>query len=189
MGALMSANCAPVYNFYNCCCKDTAASAPSTAISGFFVWPSDNALQPQSIGALDPIVCAGIPVFIDADKKGFVGLQPIHRKARLVEISVLRVFLLARIDIPAAYTGTVFLDLLVMDLFGNILRTISSAPTDYKLLNEKVWTPVPLTSVATDLVINVGEVVISRTTFSAPDLPTPNSIRLQPAFSAIGEFI
>jgi hypothetical protein len=130
-----------------------------------------------------------LPILIDADKKGYVGLQPLHRKARLVEISILRVFLINRIDIPASYSGTVFLDLLVMDLFGNTLRSVSSAPVDYKSLSEKVWAPITLTGVAPDLEIQGGEVVLARVSFSAPDLASPNNLRLQPALSAIGEFI
>ncbi|HEV2840888.1 MAG TPA: hypothetical protein VGW39_06140 [Chthoniobacterales bacterium] len=185
----MSANCAPIYNFYNCCCEGKPATDPKGTVSGFFVWPVDNALHPEPKSTLDPIYSAGLPITIDTDKKGFVGLQPLHRKARLVEISVLRVFLLSRIDIPSAYSGTVFLDVLVMDLFGNTLRTISSAPVDYKSLSEKVWAPVALTALASDLEIQAAEIVIARVTFSAPDLAFPNNIRLQPAFSAIGEFI
>jgi hypothetical protein len=185
----MSTNCAPTYNFYNCCCEDKSTSAPSGKISGFFVWPVDNALHPEAKAGLDPIYSAGIPIFIDSDKKGFVGLQPMHRKVRLAEISVMRVYLLNRIDIPSAYGGTVLLDLLVMDLFGAVLRTLTPVPLDYKALAEKVWTPIPLTSVAADLEIGAAEIVIARITFSAPDLPSPNNIRLQPALNAIGEFI
>lgn len=185
----MSANCAPTYNFYNCCCEDTAGTGHPDKISGYFVWPVDNALQPVSKAALDPVYSGGLAVFIDADKKGFVGLQPMHRKVRLVEISVLRVYLLTRIDIPAAYTGTVLLDILVMDLFGTVLRTLTPAPLDYKALSEKIWTPIALTNVAADLEIAAGEIVLARVTFSAPDLVPPNNIRLQPALNAIGEFI
>ncbi|HEX6375642.1 MAG TPA: hypothetical protein VFZ91_07965 [Allosphingosinicella sp.] len=149
----------------------------------------DNALHPEPKAALDPVYSAGIPIFIDADKKGFVGLQPMHRKVRLVEISVMRVHLLNRIDIPAGYGGTVLLDLLVMDLFGAVLRTLTPAPLDYKALAEKVWAPIPLTTVVADLEIGASEIVIARVTFSAPDLSPPNNIRLQPALNAIGEFI
>lgn len=185
----MSTNCAPTYNFYNCCCDDKAAPGEAGKISGYFVWPVDNALQPVAKAALDPVYSGGIAVFIDSDNKGFVGLQPMHRKVRLVEISVLRVYLLARIDIPAAYAGTVLLDIVVMDLFGTILRTLTPAPLDYKALAEKVWTPIALTTVAADLEIAASEIVVARITFSAPDLNPPNSIRLQPALNAIGEFI
>lgn len=177
----MSANCAPTYNFYNCCCDDKAASGQLGKISGYFVWPVDNALHPEAKAGLDPVYSGGIPITIDSDKKGFVGLQPMHRKVRLAEISVMRVYLLNRIDIPAAYGGTVLLDLLVMDLFGAVLRTLTPAPLDYKALAEKVWAPIALTTVAADLEIAANEIVIARVTFSAPDLNPPNNIRLQPA--------
>ncbi len=64
----MSANCGPVYNFYNCCCDDKAATGPNSAVSGFFIWSVDNALAPAPKGALDPVVSGGLAVFIDADK-------------------------------------------------------------------------------------------------------------------------
>jgi hypothetical protein len=188
-GFEMTADCRPIYNFYNCCCDDKTAAGSGSKLSGFFIWPVDNALHPEPKSPQDPIFSGGIPILIDADKKGNVGLQPMHRKARLVELSVLRVYLVSRIDIPAAYTGTILLDLVVMDLFGTIRRTISAAPQDYRLLGEKIWTPISLTAAAPALEVDADEVVLARIAFSAPDLASPNNIRLQPAFSAIGEFL
>jgi len=169
----MSANCAPTYNFYNCCDPNGGGSASN---AHKFIWGTEStptATQDFAGGVPDALYMGGetIPASF-ADKREFLNLAPLPVTADLLNISILRFAMNTpgNPDIPASYTASVDLDVVVLDFFGNVIRTISIAPLNYKTLPNKVWTPIPLTAVASDLKIVPGELVAARVKFGATSI-------------------
>jgi hypothetical protein len=158
---MSSNNPCAVYNFYNCC-----TPAGDGAGGGSFIWQSGNILDPQVQGGtqevLTPVI--GLGDFPDADLKSYQGLMPLHRKARLEDLSILR---FAPVTSGPAYTAKVTLNVVVLDFAGTVVRTISTAPMDYQAIPLLTWTPIPLTSVAKDLEIAPGQLVAGELVFAA----------------------
>jgi len=159
----MSSNtpCA-VYNFYNCC---GSAGAASSSQSGQFIWQSGNLLDPAggpqvTQEPLTPGFTFGnVP---DANLKAYLGLLPLHRKAQLQDIALLK------FPNTGTYTSTISFDLVVLDYNGVVIRQISTAPLNYVNIPLKTWTPIALSSVAGDLDIPAGQLVAGQLTFGAP---------------------
>src|SRR2546421_3153087 len=157
---MTSSNPCAVYNFYNCCANGNGSSSSSA----LFIWQSANLLDPAGSSmttqeALTPgFTFANVP---NANLKAYLGLAPLHRKAQLQEISLLR-FANAR------YTSTISFDLVVLDYAGLVVRQISTASLNYATLPIKVWTPISISSVPGDLDIPPGQLVAGQLTFGAP---------------------
>ncbi|MDX6501193.1 MAG: hypothetical protein QOG23_4453 [Blastocatellia bacterium] len=158
---MSSNNPCAVYNFYNCCDPSGASELP------VFIWQSGNILDPQGPGpqeALGPVV--GIGSGPDADLKSYQGLMPLHRKARLIELSLIK--LPPFLSNISAYTSTVMLNLVVLDLNGVVIKTISTAPLNYQSLAVRTWIPIPVSTVPGDLDIPAGQLVAGEMIFGAP---------------------
>ena len=182
----MSGNCAPTYNFYNCCDPNGGGGADQVHK---FIWSAgDIGTTTQEWGGsgIDPLLMGGSVSIIDSDKTDFLSLQPLPLAADLQSLHILRFASNAPglVDVPPSYTGSIDLEAVVMDYMGNTVRTISLAPMNYLALPNKVWTPMPLTSVAAHLSIQVGELVAARVKFSAAN----PSVRLAFNLTGVGQF-
>lgn len=158
---MSSNNPCAVYNFYNCC-DPSSASEPAA-----FIWQSGNILDPHSWPTpqelLTPVI--GLGSGPDADLKSYQGLLPLHRKARLIEISLIK--FPPMLSNLAAYTSTVMLNLVVLDFNGAVIRTISTATVNYQSLAIRTWIPIPLSTVPGDLDIPAGQLVAGEMIFGA----------------------
>jgi hypothetical protein len=188
----MSGNCAPTYNFYNCCDCSGATGGAGTpgAKTNKFIWAPDSTSTwlPDFVATTnpDPLGMGGKVSSIDSDKKDFLTLQALHVPVDLLNLSILRFStpVPSFVDVPPSYTASVDLEIVVLDYLGNTLRTISQAPVNYKTLPDRKWTAIPLTGVTADLSIQLGEVVAARVQFGAPDL----YVQLWFTLSGIGQF-
>ena len=183
----MSGNCAPTYNFYNCCDPNAGSGAGK---AHKFIWGTDSTpTNTQDMAGLPPdaLLSSGTMLNIPPDKRNFLNLAPLPVPADLLSIYVMR--FAHRVpsvpDIPPAYTAPVDFDLVVMDLMGNVLRTISTAVIDYRILLHKVWTAIPLTGTTAHLSIQPGEIVAARVIFGAPS----PSVQLSFQLTGVGQII
>jgi hypothetical protein len=108
----------------------------------------------------------GLSNFPDADLKNYMGLMPLHRSARLIEISLIR--FAADNPVGPPYTASIMFNLVVLDYNGTVIRTISSAPINYQSAPLITWLPISLSTVPGDLDINVGQLVAGELTFGTP---------------------
>ena len=147
--------------------------AATPATSGLFIWQSGmildlNASYGTATEPLGPVF--GIGGAPNAALKSSLCLLPLHRKAQLKEIFLLR--------FPEYHSGTtpynpaIEFDLVVMDYSGALIRKISTATLDYKAVPLKVWTPISLSAAPGDLDVMPGEVVAGQLTF---DTAMPSS--------------
>ena len=104
----------------------------------------------------------------NAALKAYQGLLPLHKKAQLKEISLLR---FAEQAFGPPYTASINLDLVVLDFNGAVIRQISTVTMNYRLIQLGVWTPIALSAVAGDLDIMPGQLIAGQLTFGAA-LPT-----------------
>jgi hypothetical protein len=164
-----------VYNFYNCC--NGAGSSPAdAAASASFIWQSGNILDPSratSTGTLEPLT----PLFSFGNSpntalKAYLGLLPLHRKAQLKEITLIRFAETASVP---PYTASINFDLVVLDLNGVFIRQISTVTLDYRVIPLRTWTPITLSAASGALDIMPGELVAGQLTFGAA-LPTSTSM-------------
>lgn len=158
----MSSNspCA-VYNFYNCCDPSTASQPAS------FLWHSGNVLEPHSLTGGQEFLSSMGPVnnWADTDLKNYMGLTPLHRNARLIEISLIKFPNVVITGSP--YTATVIFNLVVLDYNGLVIKTISTAPINYQSTALRTWIPISLSTVPGDLDIPAGQLVAGELTFGA----------------------
>ena len=98
--------------------------------------------------------------------KSYQALEPIHRATELLDLSFIKLS-------GDNVTGTLDITAVVFDFQGNILRTISTTPIDFKAAPLKTWLPISLVANAADLKIDVGEGVACQLQFSAD--PPSNS--------------
>jgi hypothetical protein len=170
-----------VYNFYNCCDPSHSSNASASAS---FIWQSGNILdpfaQPGPQEVLTPVI--GLVNTPDADLKNYQGLMPLHKKARLIEISIIR--FPGSLSGPA-YTATVKFSLVVLDFNGGLIRTISTAPIDYQSIPLRTWTPISISTVTGDLDIPAGQLVAGELTFGAA-LTAGQTVRMQYQLSGTG---
>jgi hypothetical protein len=175
---MSSNNPCAVYNFYNCC-DPSSASEPAA-----FIWQSGNILDPHGWPnpqeVLTPVV--GLGSGPDADLKNYQGLMPLHRSARLLEISIIR--FPGWLSGPT-YTATVMFSLVVLDFNGVVIRTISTVPINYQTLLLRTWTPISLSTVAGDLDVPAGQLVAGELTFGAA-LASGQSVSMQYQLSGTG---
>jgi len=155
-----------VYNFYNCC--DPSAAPESST----FIWQSGNILDPYpqfgSTSTQESLsFVIGIGNVPDADLKTYQGLLPLHRKARLNEISLIR-FKESSGSSSPPYTASVMFKLVVLDYAGALIRTISAAPINYQSLPLQTWTPISLSTAPGDLDVPAGQLVAGELAFGAP---------------------
>jgi hypothetical protein len=168
-----------VYNFYNCC-NGAGSSAADATTSASFIWQSGNVLDPTratSTATLEPLTptfnLANAP---NAALKAYLGLLPLHRKAQLKEITLIR---FAEIASTPAFTASINFDLVVLDFNGVFLRQISTVTLDYRVIPLRTWTPITLSTASGVLDIMPGELIAGQLTFGAA-LPSSTSM-----FSAI----
>jgi hypothetical protein len=161
-----SNNPCAVYNFYNCCnCNGSSPTNPSA--SAPFIWQSGNILDPKTAtptATVEPLT----PGFTIANSpnaalKAYLGLMPLHRKAQLKEISLIRFA-----EIGPSFTASIDIDLVVLKLNGGFLRQISTVTLNYKLIPLGTWTPITLSTAAGDLDVLPGELIAGQLTFGAP---------------------
>lgn len=168
---MSSNNPCAVYNFYNCC----DGNGPGSSGSALFIWQSGSVLDPQAnptTATLEPLrPIFGLGNMPDGALKAYLGLLPLHRKAQLQEISLLR---FTEMTSGAAYTASVGFDLVVMDYAGAVKRTISTAPLNYRNVPLTTWTPITLSTTPGDLDIIPGELVAGQLTFGAA-IPSTSS--------------
>jgi hypothetical protein len=167
-GEMNSTNPCAIYNFYNCCDGNGLPSAGGGA-SSLFIWQSGNILDPGVTGAgqtQEPLrgtsILGNSP---NAALKSYEGLLPLHRKAQLKEIAILRLPEYIS-PISATYPALIKFDLVVLDYNGVLIRQISTATLDYKLIPLMKWTPVTLSTTPGDLDVMPGEVIAGQLTFS-----------------------
>ena len=174
---MTSTNPCAVYNFYNCCDCNGSPSADGGA-SSLFIWQSANILDPgisgpgQTQEPLRGVFAVGNAP--NAALKSYQGLLPLHRKATLKEIEILR---LPEYISPtsATYPASIKFDLVVLDYNGVILRQISTVTLDYKLIPLMKWTPITLSTASGVLDVMPGEVVAGQLTFGTA-LPSGISV-------------
>jgi hypothetical protein len=158
---MSSNNPCAVYNFYNCCDPSNASgSAP-------FIWQSGDVLDPmaQPSGTQEVLEPYLYTQNEPAGKlKCYQGLMPLHRKARLIEISLIT---FPPWQTGAPYTASVMLNLVVLDFNGAIIRTISTATMNYQTIPVRTWTPISLSTVPGDLDIPAGQLVAGEMIFGA----------------------
>lgn len=184
----MSGNCAPTYKFYNCCdfAGGAAGNKPPKVTWGTHSTPTYTA--DFAGGPPDALTMGGNMVSaIFPDKREFLNLVPLPVAADLLNIYILRFAANTpgNADIPASYTASVDLEVVVLDFVGNVVRTISAAPINYKTLPDKVWTAIPLTGVTSALSIQPGEMVAARVKFGA----TSPVVSLAFQLTGIGQLI
>lgn len=78
----------------------------------------------------------------------------------MIELSIFK------IAETATTQETVEVSIIVMDMAGNLKRTISSQNIDLVNMPFEQWIPIPLTTNALDLNISPNEVVIKKVTIS-----------------------
>jgi hypothetical protein len=160
---MTSSNPCAVYNFYNCCGHTNGSSSSQSAP---FIWHSGSILDPQAASTTattEPLASVfSLGNSPNAALKAYMGLTPLHRKAQLQEIMLLR-FPEATFGPP--YTGSVNLDLVVLDYAGAVIRQLSTVALNYKTIPLKTWTPMTLSTVASALDILPGEIVAGQLTF------------------------
>jgi hypothetical protein len=170
---MSSNNPCAVYNFYNCC-DSSSASEPAP-----FIWQSGNVLDPMveapgTQEALNPyLYTTNKP---DADLKSYQGLMPLHRNARLIEISLIT---FPPFHSGPAYTATVVLNLVVLDFNATVIRTISTATMNYLSIPVRTWTPISLSTVPGDLDIPAGQLVAGEMIFGAPLSTAPGTNHIE----------
>lgn len=182
----MTGNCAPTYNFYNCCDPNGGSAHKFHK----FIWGTDSTpTNTQDMAGVPPdaLVSSGTNLNIPPDKRNFLNLAPLPVPADLLSIHVMRFThrVPSAPDIPPAYTAPIDFDLVVMDLMGNVLRTISTAVVDYRIFLHKVWAAIPLTANTAHLSIQPGEIVAARVLFGAAD----PSVRLSFQLTGVGQLI
>jgi hypothetical protein len=177
---MTSTNPCAVYNFYNCCHDDASSSAGGTSKSALFIWQSGNILDPSGMTAESLTLSVGMGNSPNAALKSSLGLLPLHKKAQLQEISLLR---LPDQASGPAYAGTVKFDLVVMDYAGALIRKISTTTLDYKLIPLKVWTPIALSTATGDLDVMPGEVIAGQLTFGTA---LPSGTNYSPMYQLSG---
>ncbi|MFL5387056.1 MAG: hypothetical protein ACJ8GN_31560 [Longimicrobiaceae bacterium] len=112
----------------------------------------------------------------DTDLKSYQGLMPLHRNARLLEISLIT---FPPFHSGPAYTATVTLNWVVLDFSGTVIRTISTSPINYLSVPVRTWTPISLSTVPGDLDIPAGELVAGEMIFGAPLSTAPGSNHIE----------
>lgn len=176
---MSSNNPCAVYNFYNCCDPSTGSE------SGAFIWQSGNILDPHSWPTpqelLSPVM--GLGSGPDADLKSYQGLMPLHRNARLIELSLIK--FPPQLSNISAYTATIVLNLVVLDFNGGIIRTISTATMNFQSLPVRIWTPISLSTVPGDLDIPAGQLVAGEMIFGAA-VPANQSVSMFYQLSGTG---
>jgi hypothetical protein len=155
-----------------------------TSASGLFIWQSGmildvNASFGTTTEPLGPVF--GIGGGPNAALKSSLCLLPLHRKAELKEISLLRFPEPASNATP--YNPAIQFDLVIMDYEGALIRKISTATLNYKAIPLKDWTPIALSAVPGDLEVMPGEVIAGQLTF---DTPRPNSSNFYTQFQLSG---
>jgi hypothetical protein len=155
-----------VYNFYNCC-NGNGSSAASPAQAAPFIWQSGIILDPMgtltaTVEPLSPIF--GIGNSPNAALKANLGMLPLHRKAQLKEISLIR---FAEQVSGSPYTASINFDLVVLDLNGVFIRQISTVTIDYRLIPLRTWTPITLSAVSGALDVLPGQLIAGQLTFGA----------------------
>jgi len=162
---MSSSNPCAVYNFYNCCGHGNGSGSAGSAP---FIW------QTGTLEPLTPVVTLGNNP--NAALKAYLGLMPLHKKAQLQDIMLLR---FAEMNTGTLYTGAINFDLVVMDFAGVVKRQISTVTLNYRNIPLSTWTPITLSAVAGDLDVAPGELIAGQLTFGTA-LPSGTSI-----FSAI----
>ncbi len=186
---MTSANPCAVYNFYNCCDCDSSPAADGGTSPSLFVWQSGNLLDPHSTaptGSQEPLT----PTFYHGNSpnpglKAYLGLAPLHRKAQLKEISLLR---FADEVSGAAFTAPISFDLVILDYSGAVVRKISTVTLDYRIVPVGKWTAITLSTAAGELDVAPGEVVAGQLTFGAA-LPKGGSYSAVYQLSGTAAFI
>jgi len=160
--------CNPIYNFYNCCCDHKGSHTTSST-------------TPQTVDskALFPIKTAISDLFSDwetGDIKSathyyqsniynnaleiFNNLEAFHFKYKIKELNVFKT------NESGTTQETVEVSIIVMDMAGNLKRTISSQNINLVNMPFEQWIPIPLTTNVLDLNISPDEVVIKKVTIS-----------------------
>jgi hypothetical protein len=135
-----------IYNFYNCCGNGNGSSAAQSAP---FIWHSGLVLDPTGTGSASTELLEAVGFVVtnrpNAALKAYWGLTPLHKKAQLKEIMLLR---LPEQTSGPAYTATINFDLVVMDFNGVFVRQISTVALDFRVIPLRTWTPITLSAVA-----------------------------------------
>lgn len=162
----MSTNCAPTYNFYNCCCEDKineegSGNSGQSMVNRFLIRSAaDQIMSDYKTGDMKfaaysyPIKPIGGSLLI------YNNIQVMHFKYRLHDLSFIKFN-------EAGVTGKqMSADVVVMDMNGAILRTISTSPILLVGSPVETWLPFQLTTNTVAREILVGEVVMIRFTIS-----------------------
>ena len=166
----MTNNCAPVYNFYNCCDKsggDGSDNSNQSLANRFLIRSAaDQIMSDYKTGDMKfasytyPIKPIGGALFI------YNNIQLMHFKYRLHDLSFIKF----------SETGTtgkqMSADVVVMDMNGAILRTISTSQILLVGSPVESWLPFQLTTNPIAREIAVGEVVVIRFAISGANNDT-----------------
>jgi hypothetical protein len=142
---------------------DESCVIEETLDCGLCLWSSGSVLNHHySPGTVEPVKVS----FATYNKPGVdlishQSLAPLPYNARLHDL-----FFMKDPDL-GGFTGTINFDLVVLDVAGNLLRTISAATIDYGSASGWTWVSIPLTSTTTDLVIASGEIIAGQLTFGS----------------------
>jgi len=151
--------------------SDSCAQSQSSCKSCVFPWTSGSILEPHNFdypNFSNPEVLTqtlSLANSVGTDGMAYNGLTPWHRKAELMELSVLK------LPLPAGYIGSANLDIVVLDYSGVVLRTISTTTINLVTLVDYSWTSINLSTVIGDLYISSGEIVAGQLT-----MDTTNSV-------------
>ena len=166
----------PVYNFYNGCCSNSCA-APENAPTGG---------TPSTAGTIFPIKTGGGSLYanwktgdVEASRPYFYSVNPVGNNLEFFnsldafhfpyKIKELTLF---KSSVTGTTTETMDFSIIVMDMAGTLLRTLSTSTIEIISAPEETWIPIPLVSMAADLTINPNEIVIQK--FSISNQNTDN---------------
>ena len=167
----MTNGCAPVYNFYNCCCENASGSNHSTPA------PSNNSLFIIR-SASDQIMSD----FITGDIRFASYSYPIKPPGGLLSISnnlqvmhcpfILRDLSFIKFAETGSTTKQMSVEVVVMNYSGAVLRTLTLSTLPLVCAAIETWLPFQLTTDQSARTILVGEVVMIRFTISSANNDT-----------------
>ncbi len=162
-------NSSPVYNFYNCCCpdqNDSSTNGSSQNVSTIFPIKTVNAGLWTDWRTGDVNFSAPFYYPINPPQNVteiFNNMEAFHFPYKLKELSFFKSGVLGSTN------ETMELSILVMDMDGAILRTLSTTTNELVSAPEESWVSIPLVSSAADLTISPSEIIVERFAISNPN--------------------
>lgn len=141
----------PVYNFYNCCCKDgkTSTIFPIKTVNGglWTDWTTGDVIFSN-------------PFYYPINPSGrteiYNNMEAFHFPYRIKELS------LFKSGVNGTTNETMELSIIVMNMAGVTLRTLSTSTIEIVSASIETWIPIPLVSSIADLSIAPNEIIVEK---------------------------